>query len=104
VATLTRTGHIDQTLLWRDSGDRIRLWWAILEPFVRRMRDEDRQPNVLTDFEWLAGVIAALGRKAGTAIVVDNTFIAHLRDRLITSYHVSAPARAGAPDRHDRVA
>jgi hypothetical protein len=72
-------------LLARDSGDRIRLWWVILEPFARKIRDEG-QPRFLVDLEWLAGVIAELERKWGTNTAVDNAFLRSVLERQIAGY------------------
>jgi hypothetical protein len=85
IATLARSGHLDRRLLAWDSGDRIHLWWTILEPFARKHR-EDFQPRFLADLEWLHGVVLGLDRNTGTLVAVDDAYLGSLLERWIPYY------------------
>ena len=65
VASLVRRGHIDPQLLWHISGFNCVAWWLILGPSIRKARTDEGDPTTSADFEWLAGTMAELDRKAG---------------------------------------
>lgn len=65
IATLTRAGHIDRKLLWDANGNDVRLWWVSLRPWAEAQRTQLGDLTVLENFEWLAGVMADMDRRAG---------------------------------------
>jgi len=83
VATLTRGGHLDRKLLWNDLSAACELWWAVLAPFVRRWRTAEGDLRYWENFEWLAGLMAEMDRRAGVQNWGDTTIVNSL-ERLIT--------------------
>lgn len=90
IGTLAREGHIDRRLIWDVDGNSIQVWWAFLAPHCRRQRETDRDPAIYENFEWLAGVMNEMDRRAGsdrtfeemsTAAALDAR-IASIRERL----------------------
>ena len=69
---LARHGHLDPKLLWEGSGADVLDWWLTLAPYAKRVRDEAKAPAFLENFEWLAGRMAELNRRAGTASDLDE--------------------------------
>jgi hypothetical protein len=57
----------------------IRFCWATLELRVQHDRVECGSPETLEHFEWLAGVMAELDRKAGRTVTYDQERLAHER-------------------------
>jgi hypothetical protein len=53
VAALTRAGHITPSLIAEGLGG-VQLWWAILAPWVIKVRTEDANPSYYEHLEWLA--------------------------------------------------
>jgi hypothetical protein len=82
IASLTRAGHIDPKLLWNSSGGDCLDYWAMLAPFARNQRTGLAIPTLYENFEWLAGVMAELDRRAG-APIVDAAYIATTLERRI---------------------
>lgn len=78
VATLTRSGHLDLTLLWNSLALDVQTWWFNLEPVVRRGRAIN---GALTysDWEWLVGKFAEMDRRAGRGVEVDAEYVAKWR-------------------------
>jgi hypothetical protein len=68
-ATLARAGHRDTKLLWQSNPRGAQVWWGLLAPSTRKWRAESGSPTYLQDFEWLAGVMAELDRRAGRPAV-----------------------------------
>jgi len=54
VATLARRGVLSPSLIVDSVGYMIRLRWATLEPFVRRLRSVQCNAYIFENFEWLA--------------------------------------------------
>lgn len=84
IAGLTRDGHIDQRLLWNDLGQSCQGWWVTLAPFARRQR-AGGGALIYEHFEWLAGVMVEMNRRAG-APIIDEAMIASGLERHITAY------------------
>jgi len=78
MAILARAGHRDTKLLWRYDSASTQIVWAWLAPWVLKARAESRFGfPPYHDLEWLAGVLAAMDRRAGRpaitqAIVASN--------------------------------
>lgn len=68
-ATLARAGHRDTKLLWQWNPRGAQVWWGLLASSTRKWRAESGNPTYLQDFEWLAGVMAAMDRRAGRPAV-----------------------------------
>jgi hypothetical protein len=83
VAALVRAGHVDRGLVHESLGNTYRWWWAALAPFARRARIEADDPFVYEHFEWLAGVMAEMDRKAGVGASYDEAFLAGTLDERI---------------------
>ncbi|MDO8483354.1 MAG: hypothetical protein Q7S35_00225, partial [Candidatus Limnocylindrales bacterium] len=83
VAALVRAGHVDRRLVYENFGSRCRWWWVALAPNTRRARMEAKDPTVGEHFEWLAGVMAELDRKAGVGVPYDDAHLASTLDRRI---------------------
>jgi hypothetical protein len=83
---LARSCHLDPQLLRHGALWGVTFWWTALAAYTRRVRAELRQPEFLTDFEWLAGTVAEWGRgEAGPALGearLRDEVIALLEDRL----------------------
>jgi hypothetical protein len=89
IAALARGGHLDPKLLQADNGGAVPVWWVALAPFVHSRRAELRDATEFQQFEWLAGVMAGLDRRAGASVLDEALFaiqlngrIASLQDRL----------------------
>jgi len=66
-AALVRAGHIDRALVYQTFRATCRIWWTRLAPYTRRVRVESNVLGAGEHFEWLAGVMAEMERKAGVA-------------------------------------
>ncbi len=75
LGSLSRSGYLDVTLLWRVFGLVTLRWWAVLEPFFQRQRVEHGD-SVFEDFEWLVGALAKMERRAGRTLTIDATYLA----------------------------
>jgi hypothetical protein len=64
VAQLARSGDQDLKALASRYGWVCQVWWAMLGPHLLRLRSEVN-PRFYGDFEWLAGHIAEMDRRAG---------------------------------------
>ena len=71
VGTLVRDGHLDPKGVWNLGGNNCRFWWELLAPYVRKWRLEEG--DALSEhFEWLAGAMAEMDRRAGVTMVYDD--------------------------------
>jgi hypothetical protein len=82
VASLVRRGHIDPQLLWHISGFNCVAWWLILGPAIRRGRADEHDPTTSADFEWLAGTMAELDRRAGVPTYTEEGVAADIGTRI----------------------
>ena len=62
-AALVREGHLDRRLLHMTIGNGCRRWWALLAPFIERVRAETGNARAAEHFEWLAGTMAEFDRR-----------------------------------------
>ena len=65
IAALTRAGHLDERLLWRQYGSSCQVSWSILAAYARVGRIRDQDPTLFEDFEWLVGTLDDLDHRAG---------------------------------------
>jgi hypothetical protein len=67
VGTLGKSGHLDLELLWDLDGGTVQIWWMLLEPWVRIIRERAGDRRVLENFEWLSRAMAGMDRDGGHA-------------------------------------
>jgi hypothetical protein len=116
VGALCRRGHFDADLLGEGSGTLVGLWWLVLAPLARQVRSE-RGPAWYENFEWLAGVMAAIERRAGSPAMDQAQFTKILNpmiDRLRAAIEIEQELRSAmalpndaiddAPERRGRAA
>lgn len=72
VGHLVRAGHVDRVLVNQYFDASIRVWWGWLAPAIRVARERDADPAQYENFEWLAGLMAELDRKAGKTATFDE--------------------------------
>jgi hypothetical protein len=82
LATLGRNGHLDTKVLWSAISSSTKIWWTILEPFVRSSQ-ADWGVGIYADFEWLVGTIDGMDRRAGSVVAFDATWVAKRLPHLI---------------------
>jgi hypothetical protein len=81
VGSLVRAGHIAPTLIAEGLGGSTD-WWAILAPWVLRIRTEEGNPGLWEHFEWLAATIV----RSHPAMALDQeAFERSLEQRIIAS-------------------
>lgn len=83
IGYLVRAGHIDRKLLYENLGSGTRWWWAVLARWAMSVRLETGQRGALEHFEWLAGQMAVMDRKAGDSVVYDESYIASTLNKRI---------------------
>jgi hypothetical protein len=71
-----RAGHLDPKFVHRFFGPTIRSWWVWLTAETEVARRRWDAPWIGRDFEWLAGQMAELDRKAGITRVYDEEHLA----------------------------
>lgn len=76
-ALLAHAGHIDVKLLWEFDGIGPQIWWHVLAPWTSARR-ESRGRSYFEHFEWLAGRMADLDRRAGEPVVGPDTIARRL--------------------------
>ena len=90
VGALVRAGHIDRKLLWNGSGSAVIDWWAALAPQINESRPTGGGTTAWENFEWLAGVIEDLDRRAGALVPRDEADLAAQNPRRHRSLRGSA--------------
>jgi hypothetical protein len=65
IGALARSGDFDAEALQSAITFPCQGWWTRLAPQVRRWRAEAGEPRIYDNFEWLAGHIAEMDRRAG---------------------------------------
>lgn len=73
---LTRTGHMNRAFVYDQWGGVAPRWWARLLPSTLGWRERDREPRIWNEFEWLAGMMAEMDRKAGVTTAVNPESLA----------------------------
>ena len=84
IASLVRGGHLDPNLLHAYNGSACPVWWVALAPFVRSFRDANEYQTEYMNFEWLAGVMDELDRRAGAGVFDEAMFARQLPSRIAT--------------------
>jgi len=64
VGSLVRSGHVELPVVAESLGAMIRVWWAVLEPDVRRWQAAESS-ETWANFEWLVGATERLQRAQG---------------------------------------
>jgi hypothetical protein len=72
VGFLVRSGHIDRRIVYAYLGSTVRLWWALLTPNTRRLRELQQDQAVYEHFEWLAELMTRLDLQAGLTTDYDD--------------------------------
>jgi hypothetical protein len=85
IGTLARSGHLDRRLLWDNRGNPCRHWWGVLEPFARATRARLEDPTIAVDFEWLAGEMESMDRRAGVGVMYDEARLTAMLDGDVNS-------------------
>jgi len=76
LAYLVRAGNMDRKLVYNSLGPAVRIWWSILAPSARLVRQQAEDQGIWVDFEWLAGVFAEFDRKANEPAAYDEAYVA----------------------------
>jgi hypothetical protein len=77
VGSLVKAGHIEPALFYRTNRAACRVWWVILAPYARGLRVSNDMQEIGEHFEWLAGVMEDMERKAGVSSeYVDDAHLA----------------------------
>ncbi|MGA8362674.1 MAG: hypothetical protein WB793_13725 [Candidatus Dormiibacterota bacterium] len=84
LAWLSRFGHMDVKLLWEAHGHTARIWWTVLDPFIRTSRAEVGE-STYTDWEWLVGRFVGLSRQRGDNVAFDQAWVADQLPGLINT-------------------
>jgi hypothetical protein len=84
---LTRGGHVDRTLIYNFIGAGCQVWWATLAPYALAVRARWGDPTLWVHFEWLAGVMLEMDRRAGVATTYDAELLASLLEGRIDGCH-----------------
>jgi hypothetical protein len=82
IAALARGGHIDPKLLHTYNGGVCPVWWVVLAPFIRQLRAVNEDETEYNNFEWLAGVMAELDRRAGASAFDEALLVSQLPSRI----------------------
>ena len=82
LAMLTRNGHLNRKVLWGAMGNSARIWWTVLQPFVKSSQAE-WGADTYADFQWLAGAIMGMDRRTGGKFAFDAAWLAKHLPNLI---------------------
>ena len=82
IAALARGGHLDPALLHAYNGGACPIWWVALAPWVRQLRAGNEDETEYNNFEWLAGVMDELDRRAGASAFNETLFASQLPSRI----------------------
>ena len=82
LAMLTRNGHFNRKVLWGAMGNSARIWWTVLQPFVKSSQAE-WGADTYADFQWLAGAIMGMDRRTGGKFAFDAAWLAKHLPNLI---------------------
>jgi hypothetical protein len=82
IAALARTGHLDPKLLHAYNGGVCPVWWVVLAPFIHQLRAVNEDETEYNNFEWLAGVMAELDRRAGASAFDEALLVSQLPSRI----------------------
>jgi hypothetical protein len=76
VGYMVKAGDVDRHLVHEYLSAQIRAWWVWLAPTVRSWREREGLPFLYGHFEWLAGHMAEMDRKAGRTMAFDEGTVA----------------------------
>ena len=65
IASLSHEGNLDRNAVHRRYGPTVQLWWRTLAPLIRRWRVDADEPDLFEEFEWFAGLMDEMDRRAG---------------------------------------
>jgi hypothetical protein len=85
IGALARAGHLDRRLLWDASGNLPRTWWGYLGPYCRAGRARMEDAAIYEHFEWLAGKMESMDRRAGNGAIYNEARLAASLDGLVTN-------------------
>ena len=85
LGTLARSGHLDRRLFWDNHGNSCQAWWGYLGPYCRATRARLEDPAVYENFEWLAGAMDAMDRRAGRRVIYDDALLTTVLDGAVKS-------------------
>lgn len=75
LAMLSRNGHLDRKVLQGAMGNAARIWWTVLQPFVR-ISQAEWGSDTYADFEWLARAITGMDRRNKGEFAFDAAWLA----------------------------
>ena len=76
VGYMVRERDVDRRLVHQYLFSDIRAWWHWLAPTVRFWRESEGLPFLYGHFEWLAGLMVEMDRKAGRTMTFDEGSVA----------------------------
>jgi hypothetical protein len=76
VGYMVRERDVDRRLVHQYLFSDIRAWWHWLAPTVRFWRESEGLPLLYGHFEWLAGLMVEMDRKAGRTMTFDEGSVA----------------------------
>lgn len=76
VGYMVREKDVDRHLVHQYLSPEIRAWWHWLVPTVRVWRETEGIPTLYGHFEWLAGLMVEMDRKAGRTMTFDEESVA----------------------------
>jgi hypothetical protein len=76
VGYLVKAGHIQPQLVWEYFSNTCETWWAWLAPFAEETRRRFEVPQIFENFQWLAGQMAEMDRRAGQSVSFDEAYLA----------------------------
>ncbi len=82
IAALARGGHLDPKLLHTYNGGVCPVWWVVLAPFIHQVRAVNEDETEYNNFEWLAGVMAELDRRAGASLFNEALLASQMASRI----------------------
>ena len=62
-----------------------RYWWGVLEPYARATRARLEDPTIAVDFEWLAGEMRSMDRRADVGLMYDEARLTAMLDVEVNS-------------------
>lgn len=81
VASLVRSGHVDDRVVYESVGGDPPFWWAAVMGAAREMRLRLEDPEIFGSFEWLAGQFGAYAAKDGGQSSYDQAKLARVFTR-----------------------
>lgn len=85
IGNLARDGHLAAAAVWGFGGNSCRFYWELLLPCITRWR-ADEGNTLFEHFEWLAGVMADMDRRAKMTVIYDEARLTRDLERRIASF------------------